>query len=199
MSSVRRYRPDDPCAVYRLYDTLGKLLYVGASHNPDQRRRDHRKEKPWRRRIASMTIEWYPDRAAAEAAEREVIAREEPEYNVRDTPRFAEVCRSLGAARRESMNKSIRAAENEANARRRRWLARRFDVPGDLVAAQVGILWLLDTTCRPAAPLVCPGGSTVMVNDQPVKVATGEERSVYAVTGRYHVVVGDGDCVVFAC
>ena len=199
MSSVRRYRSDDRCAVYRLHDTVGKLLYLGASHNPDQRRRDHRKEKPWRGRIASMTVEWYAHRAAAEAAEREAIAREEPEYNVRDTPRFAEVCRSLGAVRRESMNRSIRAAENEANARRRRWLARRFEVPGDLIATEVGILWLFDPTGRPAVPLVCPGGSTVMVNDQPVEVATGQERAVYAATGRYHVVVGERDRVVLTC
>jgi predicted GIY-YIG superfamily endonuclease len=196
MSSVRHFGPDDRCAVYRLYDTAEKLLYIGASHNPKQRWRDHRKEKPWRERMASMTIQWYPDRATAESAEREAIAREDPEYNVRDTPRFAEVCRSAGAARRESIRRAIRAADSEANARRRRWLARKFEVPADLVTAEVGVVWLLDASCRPGAPLVCPGGSTVIVNDQPVDIAAGQERSVYSVTGRYDVLVGDKNWVV---
>ncbi|GAA1025657.1 hypothetical protein GCM10009557_00420 [Virgisporangium ochraceum] len=149
--------------MYRLYDDAGSLLYIGASHNPEQRWRDHRKEKLWRARMASMTVEWYSDRAAAESAEKEAIATEEPEYNVRETPKFAEACRSANATRRESIGQQMRTAETNANARRRRWLAWRFKVPADLVTAGVGVVWLLDASCRPGAPLVCPGGSTVVV------------------------------------
>ncbi len=196
MSSVRRFGPNDRCAVYRLYDTGERLLYIGASHNPEQRWRDHRSEKPWRERMASMTIQWYPDRATAESAEKKAIAREEPEYNVRETPGFAELSRSVGAARRELMIRSIKAAEDVANARRRRWLARRFEVPTDLVAAEIGVVWLLDASCRPGVPLVCPDGLTVIVNEQPMKVEAGEERSVYSVTGRYDILVGDEKLVV---
>lgn len=77
-----------PAAVYRLYDTEGALLYVGSSFDPDRRLVDHRR-KAWGRLIARRTVEWHPDRDAADAAESRAIETEHPQYNHVGTPEYA--------------------------------------------------------------------------------------------------------------
>lgn len=71
-----------PCAVYRLRDSEGQLLYVGISSNVPQRLIAHRNDKAWGPQIASWDVVEYPSRTAAEMAERVAIGSESPLYNV---------------------------------------------------------------------------------------------------------------------
>lgn len=69
-------------AVYRLYDEEGRLLYIGAARNPPQRMKFHRQFKRWWSDVARTDLTWFPDRAAAMAAEAVAIREEKPLYNI---------------------------------------------------------------------------------------------------------------------
>lgn len=70
-----------PSSVYRVFDIEGVLLYVGMALCPPNRISAHRR-KPWGHRIAYYSVEWFPDRETAKAAERAAIAREDPVHNI---------------------------------------------------------------------------------------------------------------------
>jgi excinuclease UvrABC nuclease subunit len=74
-----------PAAVYRLYDANNRLLYVGASSNPQTRFREHKRTAPWWGDVARHTIRWHESRQAALAAETDAICAGRPRYNVRKT------------------------------------------------------------------------------------------------------------------
>lgn len=67
--------------VYRMFDSSGRLLYVGMTGNLEQRLHHHSFNAPWYGRVARTTVETYPDRAAAIAAEKHAIQTEQPELN----------------------------------------------------------------------------------------------------------------------
>lgn len=69
-------------AVYCLFATDGELLYVGASHDPENRIAAH-KTKPWWPDVATTTVEWHPDRLTALGQEARTIADQVPVHNVR--------------------------------------------------------------------------------------------------------------------
>lgn len=69
-------------SLYRHWDADGRLLYVGISLSALQRLAQHKERSRWFERIASVTIEQFPTREAALAAEREAIATERPECNI---------------------------------------------------------------------------------------------------------------------
>jgi excinuclease UvrABC nuclease subunit len=69
-------------ALYRHFDAAGVLLYVGISLSAVQRLGQHRQTSGWYTDIASVTIEWLHDRAAALTAEANAIAVESPLHNV---------------------------------------------------------------------------------------------------------------------
>ncbi|MGW2371707.1 GIY-YIG nuclease family protein [Kitasatospora sp. NPDC001683] len=68
-------------AVYRLYDTDGSLLYVGITHNLEQRWADHRHWKRWWHLVHRSDIQWFPNRASALAAERAAVEAESPRFD----------------------------------------------------------------------------------------------------------------------
>jgi len=68
-------------ALYRLYDAGDQLLYVGITDDPKTRFAQHRDDKPWWPQVAIRDVEWFPDRATAEAQERQAIQAESPRYN----------------------------------------------------------------------------------------------------------------------
>lgn len=68
-------------ALYRLFDSDGKLLYVGETNNPDRRLEQHRKNKPWNQ-VASIAVAWLENREVALMAERAAIEVERPTWNV---------------------------------------------------------------------------------------------------------------------
>ena len=74
-------------AVYRLYDAGGALLYVGAAVDPPARWKYHAANAPWWPEVQRQTIDWYPDRPAALAAEETAICAERPRHNITHTDR----------------------------------------------------------------------------------------------------------------
>jgi S-DNA-T family DNA segregation ATPase FtsK/SpoIIIE len=68
-------------ALYRHFDAEGRLLYVGITNNYRRRSGEHEDSKPWWRLVASTTVERFPTRKEAEAAEKAAIKTEWPEKN----------------------------------------------------------------------------------------------------------------------
>jgi len=77
---------DARTAVYRLYDSADHLLYVGITHDPEQRWTTHAGTKTWWPQVAHNTIEWHDNRQLAEAAEKTAIRDERPAHNRADSP-----------------------------------------------------------------------------------------------------------------
>lgn len=69
-------------ALYRLYTDGGQLLYVGITVDPGARFAQHRASKAWWHDVAGISIERYPDRRTAFAAEARAIEVENPLHNV---------------------------------------------------------------------------------------------------------------------
>jgi predicted GIY-YIG superfamily endonuclease len=87
-------------SLYRLYDAEDHLLYVGISQNFAQRWSQHAGLKPWWADVTKTTVEHFPTRAAALAAEREAIKSEGPIYNV-----VHNVCRTSDAEQIEAVHR----------------------------------------------------------------------------------------------
>lgn len=68
--------------LYRHWDPDGRLLYVGVASRPAARQRRHEASSSWMVFQAEMTVEPFPSRAEAEAAESEAIRAEQPLFNV---------------------------------------------------------------------------------------------------------------------
>lgn len=67
-----------PAAVYRLYDGEDRLLYVGVTHNLEERFRTHKRTKLWWLDVARSEHTWMSSRAEAEKAEALAIETEKP-------------------------------------------------------------------------------------------------------------------------
>lgn len=101
--------PDpEPCvpyqetvSLYRHWDADGVLLYVGITAKLKVRERQHEATSRWWGLRAETTLEEYPSRAAAEAAEALAIKTERPLFNVagNDDPDVLERRRRYLAAR----------------------------------------------------------------------------------------------------
>jgi hypothetical protein len=68
-------------ALYRHFDDVGRLLYVGISLNAVTRMSQHKHSARWFDNIASVTVEWLDSRDAALAAELRAIREESPIHN----------------------------------------------------------------------------------------------------------------------
>ncbi|MFJ8345095.1 GIY-YIG nuclease family protein [Streptomyces sp. NPDC094153] len=77
---------DRRTALYRLFDTEGRLLYVGITFNPDNRWAEHATSKSWWVDVADKHVEWHESRTVAAAAEVAAIAAGLPLYNKHDSP-----------------------------------------------------------------------------------------------------------------
>lgn len=75
-ASVRSDQTD----VYRFYSSDGYLLYVGLSCSTAARMSQHRQSAFWQQ-VSKIEIEHFPNRDAASARERELIALAGPLYN----------------------------------------------------------------------------------------------------------------------
>lgn len=69
-------------ALYRVFDSTGKLLYVGISQNPDIRFGQHSQTKLWWSEVDVRKVEWYETRAEAATAEKVAIKAEMPHWNL---------------------------------------------------------------------------------------------------------------------
>lgn len=76
------HRPnDEPTALYRLYDADNNLLYLGISWHPDFRWQQHQNNKHWTHQVVRKTVQWYPTRLEALAAEERATAAEKPRHD----------------------------------------------------------------------------------------------------------------------
>ena len=73
-------------ALYRLYDVDDVLLYVGITHDPDERMAHHESQKPWWPQVVRHAVVWFDTRSDAQAAELEAIRTEQAVYNVTGSP-----------------------------------------------------------------------------------------------------------------
>ena len=71
-----------PHCLYRVFTEANELLYVGCSMGPLMRITSHCNKQPWRKLIASVTIEWHENWDAARDAETSAIREESPIWNV---------------------------------------------------------------------------------------------------------------------
>lgn len=75
--------------LYRFYDNVGTLLYVGITKDWHARIRSHEKSADFYSAVAKITFERFPDRESLEAAEVLAIEEEDPLYNRADNPNYA--------------------------------------------------------------------------------------------------------------
>lgn len=68
-------------ALYRLYDTNGKLLYIGITRNLNTRWYTHAREKDWWPKVVRKEVEWFETREEADRAERAEVLRWRPKFN----------------------------------------------------------------------------------------------------------------------
>lgn len=73
---------NSPHALYRFFDTEGRLLYVGLTVDPGNRWKAHSKQKSWWPDVRNVTLEWFSTRTEVTAAEKAAIQIERPAYNV---------------------------------------------------------------------------------------------------------------------
>lgn len=73
---------DTPTALYRHWAIDKTLLYVGVSETVMQRTAQHMAGARWAQEIAAITLEWFPTRWEALAAEGAAISREAPKWNI---------------------------------------------------------------------------------------------------------------------
>jgi hypothetical protein len=69
--------------VYRLYDCLGRLLYVGVAYDFDVRFRQHEAKKKWWPLVAYRDVIWFNNRLDALYEESRAIRTESPLHNER--------------------------------------------------------------------------------------------------------------------
>lgn len=104
MTLDKRFWHDRP-VMYRVLDADGRLIYVGQSTDLSRRVAQHRSESWWWQLLAArLTVQVFPDREAAKAAEKVAIQEELPVFNAqgygdwRDRPYWSEADHLLYAA-----------------------------------------------------------------------------------------------------
>lgn len=68
-------------ALYRLYDAVGALLYIGICDEPVKRWYSHA-DKSWWPQVETFRVVWFPSRDEAAGAEAKAIVAEGPRHNV---------------------------------------------------------------------------------------------------------------------
>lgn len=84
--AITEWKPDGrsrSVSLYRHYDAADVLLYVGISLSAIRRMGQHRYESRWFNRVATIRVEHFQTREAAQAAERTAISSEAPLFNVK--------------------------------------------------------------------------------------------------------------------
>ena len=103
---------DKRCALYRHFDATGILLYVGISFHPLVRTKQHSAVSWWTDQIANITIEYFPTRMEAMAAEAKAVQEENPLHNIKlrkpkPTVRIAEVVKERAEEARTGLVRRV--------------------------------------------------------------------------------------------
>lgn len=85
-----------PHALYRFFNSDGRLLYVGITNDPGRRWREHAGDKPWWHEVTVTTIERFATRGEVRDAEKAAIVTEKPLYNVEHQDRTRVVIDYIG-------------------------------------------------------------------------------------------------------
>jgi len=80
-----------PVQLYRHYDESNVLLYIGVARDAGNRYRQHLKSSAWAENSVRMTIELFPDRASALAAEANAVVNEKPLHNINHLEKLASI------------------------------------------------------------------------------------------------------------
>lgn len=83
--------------VYRAFDNASRLLYVGCTGNPAQRRTEHQASSVWIKYATRFAMEGPLEKRAAFTRERAVITAEEPLFN--SLPHHKQMVRRRGERR----------------------------------------------------------------------------------------------------
>lgn len=73
--------PNSP-SVYRYYDSLGILIYVGITSQRSARNRQHNQDKEWWPLVARQDVEHFETREQIVAREAELIRKHSPPFNI---------------------------------------------------------------------------------------------------------------------
>jgi len=68
-------------AIYKHKNKDGKIIYVGIATSAMQRSMQHLNTSDWKEEIATIDVEWVPNRLIAEVKEIELIKELRPKYN----------------------------------------------------------------------------------------------------------------------
>jgi hypothetical protein len=75
-----------PTSVYKYYDSLGILIYVGITSRGVLRNREHNSDKAWWTHVASQEVEHFDNRLAALSRETQLIQQHFPPFNTQQNP-----------------------------------------------------------------------------------------------------------------
>lgn len=81
-ASKRPTGDDTPTSVYRYYDKLGILLYVGITRTGIARNVQHNRSAQWWPMVVRQEVEHLASRTAARAREKDLIQEYRPPFNV---------------------------------------------------------------------------------------------------------------------
>lgn len=91
VSRNSRRSTDCTTSVYRYYDRSGVLIYVGITSRGILRNVEHNTTKRWWNYVHRQEVDHYPDRRSAQGAERELIRRFRPPFNIQQNPDHADL------------------------------------------------------------------------------------------------------------
>ncbi len=84
-TSRKPFVDNGPTYVYRMYGSNDALLYVGISNHLSRRMEVHfnwKEKKEWAKEVLYMKAELFPCRDSAKWAEKQLITRNQPSYNI---------------------------------------------------------------------------------------------------------------------
>jgi hypothetical protein len=133
-----------PTVVYRFFDAEDQLLYVGISDTHRTRWYGH-VSKPWWALAVRHTLDWFDDRAEAEAEETRAIREESPIYNIAGTHAHTTPLAANGWGRQYEL---VGAAEIQAflqvSRQRVQQIIRKPHFPVPYCELDMGKVWLPD-------------------------------------------------------
>lgn len=142
------------CALYRLFDASGDLLYVGVADRPKRRLANHAAVKAWWPQVARHTLTWFSTRSEALDAESNAIRDESPRYNIAGRPdgpiARAQRQGAVVAQAMQAMKANLRERVDAAREDGQHTVIERYGRPA---AVLVPVAWYISKGGDPREPL----------------------------------------------